>query len=143
MSNVPGIVGYLYRALATLGEEGEGWVVVTLVGECLMILLGTNNTGGGNYDVPSEGETEYLFVPVAGILIGLNAALISIVTAWLSDMKLGYCTTGWWLSQKFCCAEISAEGAACEEWRHWGGVEPFRYIAYVAFAVSLCGRFVS
>jgi hypothetical protein len=32
MSNVPGIVGYLYRALAQLGEEGEGWVVVTLVG---------------------------------------------------------------------------------------------------------------
>ena len=51
-------------------------------------------------------------------------------------MKLGYCTTGWWLSQKFCCAEISAEGAACEEWRHWGGVEPFRYLAYVMFAVS-------
>lgn len=100
MSNVPGIVGYLYRALAQLGEEGEGWVVVTLV----------------------------------GILIGLNAALISIVTAWLSDMKLGYCSTGWWLSQKFCCAEISAEGAACEEWRSWGGIEPFQYIAYVLFA---------
>jgi hypothetical protein len=51
-------------------------------------------------------------------------------------MKLGYCSTGWWLSQKFCCAEISAEGAACEEWRSWGGIEPFQYIAYVLFAVS-------
>jgi hypothetical protein len=66
----------------------------------------------------------------------LNAALISLVTAWLSDMKMGYCTTGWWLSQKFCCAEISAEGEACEEWRNWGGFEPFRYIAYVLFAVG-------
>jgi hypothetical protein len=78
----------------------------------------------------------------AGILIGLNAALISIVTAWLSDMKLGYCSTGWWLSQKFCCAEISAEGAACEEWRSWGGIEPFQYIAYVLFAVSIASRLV-
>jgi len=67
----------------------------------------------------------------------LNAALISIVTAWLSDMKMGYCTTGWWLSQKFCCAEISEEGAACKEWRSWGGFEPFQYIAYVLFAVSV------
>lgn len=78
----------------------------------------------------------------AGILIGLNAALISIVTAWLSDMKLGYCSTGWWLSQKFCCAEISAEGAACEEWRSWGGIEPFQYIAYVLFAVSAASGLV-
>ena len=32
MSNLPGLFGYLYRAMVTLGEEGEGWVVVTLVG---------------------------------------------------------------------------------------------------------------
>jgi hypothetical protein len=33
MSNLPGLFGYLYRAMVTLGEEGEGWVVVTLVGK--------------------------------------------------------------------------------------------------------------
>jgi hypothetical protein len=33
MSSLPGLFGYLYRALVTLGEEGEGWVVVTLVGK--------------------------------------------------------------------------------------------------------------
>lgn len=70
-----------------------------------------------------------------GIGIGLNAALISIITVWLSDLKMGYCTTGWWLSQKFCCAEVSGEGEACTEWRNWGGIEPFRYMAYIFFAV--------
>lgn len=70
-----------------------------------------------------------------GVGIGLNAALISIITAWLSDIKLGYCTTGWWLSQKFCCLELSDEGTGCEEWRNWGGIEPFRYIAFILFAV--------
>ncbi len=74
-----------------------------------------------------------------GIGIGANAALISIITAWLSDIKLGYCTTGWWLSQKFCCLELSDEGTGCEEWRSWGGIEPFRYIAYVLFAVGSPG----
>jgi chloride channel 3/4/5 len=66
----------------------------------------------------------------------VNAALISIITAWLSDIKLGYCTTGWWLSQKFCCLELSDEGVGCEEWRNWGGIEPFRYIFFILFAVS-------
>lgn len=83
----------------------------------------------------AEGQS-WVVVTLVGIGIGINAALISIVTAWLSDMKLGYCTTGWWLSQKFCCMEISDEGAGCQEWRNWGGIEPFRYIAYVLFAVS-------
>jgi hypothetical protein len=71
-----------------------------------------------------------------GVGIGISAALISVITVWLSDMKMGYCTTGWWLSQKFCCLEISEEGQGCAEWTNWGGVEPFRWIAYMLFAVS-------
>ncbi len=68
--------------------------------------------------------------------IGISAALISVITVWLSDKKMGYCTTGWWLSQKFCCLEVTDEGEGCAEWRNWGGVEPFRWIFYVIFAVS-------
>jgi len=70
-----------------------------------------------------------------GVGIGLSAALISIMTVWLSDIKMGYCTTGWWLSQKFCCLEVSEEGEGCAEWRNWGGIEPFRYFFYIVFAV--------
>jgi chloride channel 3/4/5 len=64
-------------------------------------------------------------------------ALISVISVWLSDVKLGYCTTGWWLNRKFCCLEVSDEGEGCAEWRNWGGVEPFRYMAYIFFAVSM------
>lgn len=60
------------------------------------------------------------------------------MTVWLSDIKMGYCTTGWWLSQKFCCLEVSEEGEGCAEWRNWGGIEPFRYFFYIVFAVCLC-----
>jgi hypothetical protein len=38
------------------------------------------------------------------------SALIAIVTDWLSDIKLGYCSSAWWLNQKFCCWEIEEEG---------------------------------
>lgn len=50
---------------------------------------------------------------------------------------MGHCTTGWWLTRKFCCLEVSDEMEACAEWKNWGGVEPFQWIAYVLFAVSI------
>ncbi|WVQ76251.1 hypothetical protein IAR50_005916 [Cryptococcus sp. DSM 104548] len=100
LDRTDGAVGYFWRLLRRGLEEGEAWVVTSLV----------------------------------GVIIGLSAALISIITAWLSDMKMGYCTTGWWLSRKFCCLEVSGEMESCAEWRNWGGVEPFRWIAYVLFA---------
>ena len=40
-----------------------------------------------------------------GVLIGLNMAVISVVTEWASDLKQGYCSAGWWLNKKFCCWE--------------------------------------
>lgn len=38
-----------------------------------------------------------------GAAIGLNAAFLNIVTEWLSDVKLGYCTTAFYLNEDFCC----------------------------------------
>lgn len=98
-------------------QEGQSWVVISLVGEWLAHL-------------PQDQLRR------AGVFIGLSAALISLITVWLSDMKMGYCATGWWLSQKFCCLELSDEGEGCDEWRNWGGVEPFRWIFYIIFAVG-------
>ncbi|WVQ80441.1 hypothetical protein IAT38_002546 [Cryptococcus sp. DSM 104549] len=97
-----GAFGYVWRLLRRALEEGEAWVVVSLV----------------------------------GVIIGVSAAIISIITAWLSDIKMGYCTTGWWLSQKYCCLEMAEGAEGCAEWRHWGGVEPFRWIVYILFAAA-------
>jgi chloride channel 3/4/5 len=38
-----------------------------------------------------------------GAAIGLNAAFLNIITEWLSDVKLGYCTTAFYLNENFCC----------------------------------------
>lgn len=89
--------------------------------------------------IASIKSPSILTAPV-GVIIGVSAALISIITAWLSDIKMGHCTTGWWISRKFCCLELSDEMEACAEWKNWGGVEPFGWIAYVLFAVSICFR---
>lgn len=75
------------------------------------------------------------YMRVLGIAIGVNAAVISIVTEWLSDIKMGYCSDGWWLNQQFCCWEIDDEGDTCEAWHQWSTAMPARWAIYVLFAV--------
>jgi chloride channel 3/4/5 len=45
----------------------------------------------------------WVVVTLVGIAIGFNAALLSIITEWLSDIKLGYCSTAFYLNENFCC----------------------------------------
>ena len=63
--------------------------------------------------------------------IGLNSAILNIVTEWLSDIKLGYCTTAFYLNEQFCC--WGAEGG-CPEFKRWTGFAPLNYVMYIAFA---------
>ncbi len=63
--------------------------------------------------------------------IELNAAFMNIVTEWLSDIKLGYCTTAFYLNENFCCW---GEDNGCADWHRWTGFEPANYIVYIMFA---------
>ncbi|ESK90859.1 voltage-gated chloride channel [Moniliophthora roreri MCA 2997] len=82
-----------------------------------------------------DAGQSWFVVSLVGICIGVDAALISIVTEWLSDIKMGYCSDGWWLNQQFCCWEIEGEETdACESWHPWSTVTPARYLIYVLFA---------
>ncbi|GAA5908388.1 hypothetical protein JCM8208_006179 [Rhodotorula glutinis] len=80
----------------------------------------------------AEACQSWAVVSLVGATIGLNAALMSIMTAWLSDLKLGYCRQGWWLNRKFCCWEI--EEGLCEDWVTWTGWAGVQWLVYVAFA---------
>ncbi|KAH9812266.1 chloride channel [Melampsora americana] len=112
-----------------------------------------------------EAAQTWLVLVLVGTAIGLNAAFISIITAWLSDLKMGYCQQGWWLNQKFCCWEIEANsnlqeeknllnsnstltlGSAsgivglggteegCHDWITWTEFLPIRYLVYVFYSV--------
>ncbi|KAH9858868.1 Cl-channel protein [Lenzites betulinus] len=77
----------------------------------------------------------WFVVTLVGIAIGFNAAIISIATEWLSDIKMGYCADGWWLNQQFCCWEIEGgDEDTCEAWHQWSEVMPARWAIYVLFA---------
>ncbi|USP76138.1 hypothetical protein yc1106_03412 [Curvularia clavata] len=73
----------------------------------------------------------WIVVTLVGAAIGLNAAFLNIVTEWLSDIKLGHCTTAFYLNENFCC--WGAEGG-CAEWKHWTGFWPANYLFYILFA---------
>lgn len=45
----------------------------------------------------------WLVITLVGAAIGLISALLNIITEWLSDIKLGHCTTAFYLNENFCC----------------------------------------
>ncbi|KAI0786594.1 chloride channel [Abortiporus biennis] len=83
----------------------------------------------------ADSSQSWFVVSLVGICIGVNAALISIITEWLSDLKMGYCSDGWWLNQNFCCWEIDGDDDICESWHSWSTAGPARWFIYVLFAV--------
>ncbi|KAM7200074.1 CLC voltage-gated chloride channel protein [Naviculisporaceae sp. PSN 640] len=73
----------------------------------------------------------WIVVTIIGAAIGLNAAFLNIVTEWLADIKLGYCTTAFYLNENFCCM---GEDNGCADWHRWTPIAPVNYIIYIAFA---------
>lgn len=73
----------------------------------------------------------WIVMTFVGVLIGLNATFIGITTKWLSDIKLGYCSTAWYLSQEFCCWEA---GETCDDWHSWSSFPLFNFFFYIIFA---------
>src|ERR1700733_4608011 len=97
---------WLWSQFRKVVDPGQTWFVVSLVGEPIQVSFLSS-----------------LINSCAGVCIGLNAGLISIVTEWLSDIKMGYCSDGWWLNQQFCCWEIeNDETDVCASWHPWSDV---------------------
>ncbi|KAF2861724.1 hypothetical protein K470DRAFT_214438 [Piedraia hortae CBS 480.64] len=79
----------------------------------------------------------WIVVTIIGVAVGLNAAFLNIVTEWLSDIKLGHCTTAFYLNESFCC--WGAEDG-CPEWHRWSSVGLINYFLYIVAAglLSFC-----
>lgn len=66
---------------------------------------------------------------------------MSIVSEWLSDLKMGYCSDAWWLSQQFCCWEMEGEEVdGCDSWNTWSSVTLVRWIVFILYAVRPSSR---
>lgn len=81
-----------------------------------------------------DAAQAWVVVTLVAIIIGLNAAALNIITEYLSDLKLGYCTSAWYLNEDFCC--YGAENG-CDEWRRWTSIGLVNYVIYTIMAVLL------
>lgn len=81
-----------------------------------------------------DAAQAWIVVTVVAVVIGLNAAVLNIVTEYLSDLKMGYCTTAWYLNEGFCC--YGAEDG-CDEWKRWSSFTVVNYLVYTIIAILL------
>ncbi|KAJ1920607.1 glycerol ethanol, ferric requiring protein [Mycoemilia scoparia] len=90
-----------------------------------------------------EAAQAWIVTFLAGAFIGLDTAMISVVTEWLSDLKIGYCSTAWWLNEKFCCWENEDQFGSCDDWHSWSYVLTGRdfyivnWILFITFATAI------
>jgi chloride channel 3/4/5 len=73
----------------------------------------------------------WIVVTLVGATIGMIASFLNIITEWLSDIKLGYCKTAFYLNESFCCW---GEDNGCDDWQRWTNFGPANYILYIVFA---------
>ncbi|KAL8834317.1 MAG: hypothetical protein Q9170_003812 [Blastenia crenularia] len=81
-------------------------------------------------DIYDAGQA-WIVVTLVGAAIGLNAGFLNIITEWLSDIKLGYCTTAFYLNESFCCW---GDEKGCPEWHRWSSFWLFNYFLYFVFS---------
>lgn len=73
----------------------------------------------------------WIVVTLIGAAIGLNAAFLNIITEWLSDIKLGYCKSAFYLNENFCCW---GEDDGCPDWQPWTSFALLNFVVYVIIA---------
>ena len=101
----------------------------------------------------------WIIVTIVGFLTAVVAFIIVRSEQWLFEIKDGYCITGWWKAERFCCPGFDDNLIAvpyfvprsrlkvCEHWRTWGNVFAGRstprlevdllaYLMYAGIAVS-------
>lgn len=75
----------------------------------------------------------WLVLAAMGILIGLIAACLNIITAWLSSLRFGHCSTGLYLSESFCC--WGQEHGKCDTWKPWTKFDILNYFIYIIICI--------
>ena len=83
----------------------------------------------------------WLIIVVVGALVALMAYTVDSIEPWLFDLKLGYCRSGWYRTERSCCGGK----IVCQAWTSWGdsvalqgvGKHLFEYFVYITSTVIL------
>ncbi|KAF9643360.1 hypothetical protein BDM02DRAFT_3191773 [Thelephora ganbajun] len=101
----------------------------------------------------------WIIVTIVGFLSAVVAFMIVRSEQWLFGFKEGYCTTGWWKAERFCCPGFddtlivtpyfaaNSQSEVCKHWRTWAdvfakggnselGVDLLTYLMYAGIALT-------
>ncbi|KAF9031391.1 Cl-channel protein [Hymenopellis radicata] len=88
--------------------------------------------------LPWTDSVQRWFIIIAtGIGIGLAGAWLDVLVKWLSDLREGRCTYGFFYNSVSCCSGLDP-GEVCTQWQSWSEFLGVRFI----FAQSLLQSFV-
>ena len=113
----------------------------------------------GRLRIRVDRSVGWIIVTIVGFLSAVVAFMIVRSEQWLFDFKDGYCTTGWWHAERFCCPDFDdgllatpyfvgrPQSEVCQNWRRWADVfarergpkpgdDILAYLMYAAIAVS-------
>ncbi|KAL7666831.1 Chloride channel protein [[Candida] zeylanoides] len=73
----------------------------------------------------------WLVLGLMGVSIGIIAATLNIMTAWLANIRLGHCSGAIHLNKSLCCPGEEQ----CTRWVPWFNVGVLEYAMYIGFSV--------
>lgn len=84
-----------------------------------------------------DSTQNWIVLAIMGIIIGIIAGLLNIITAWLASLRMGHCKQGFYLNERFCCW---GQGDSCDSWQRWSSFEFVNYLTYIAISLifSIC-----
>ncbi|CUM65225.1 uncharacterized protein PRCAT00002856001 [Priceomyces carsonii] len=75
----------------------------------------------------------WVILAIMGIIIGIIASILNIVTAWLASIRIGRCKNHFDLNKSFCCW---GEGEECGRWMEWSNHIIINYSIYIIFCLA-------
>ncbi|KAK6205512.1 voltage-gated chloride channel [Scheffersomyces amazonensis] len=75
----------------------------------------------------------WVMLTLMGVFIGLIAASLNIITAWLASLRMGHCSGHFYLNKSFCC--WGEDEQSCSNWVPWSNHFPLSYLAYVLISL--------
>ncbi|TPX37050.1 hypothetical protein SmJEL517_g00989 [Synchytrium microbalum] len=79
-----------------------------------------------------DASQSWILVTIVGICIGVVAAFVDVVAAWLGDIRMGYCQTEWYVSKKICCMGSQNADGICDDWVDWSyGISRIPHITFI------------
>jgi chloride channel 3/4/5 len=85
----------------------------------------------------------WILLTLIGIAVGLLISWIDVVTAFLSDIKHGVCSSDWYLSKDICCKGLVRDGLYCDDYKSWSiylfgsSLVPLDFLLYASLSVFL------